>query len=283
MTDKIKATEPVPSGLVAKLTKILGQVGGIPKDLQNKEQHFMYRSEDAVMERLRPLLAGEAILCLPSEESVTTLAPMRSKEGKEASHFAVRVGYTFIDAATGETLGPCYMSGEAADWGDKALQKAQTFAGKAFLSKVFMISCGDDAGDDNGGVKASGTQVPRKSDQPTAAAAPPPELWGGALHHDQPAPEEGCVDEPPAGREPGDDDGLPSPVLITSVDEKDGIGKNKKPFHRYVVRTSDNKTLSTFDTAVGDLARKACDEHNPVILGSVEKDGFLNLTAVEWM
>jgi hypothetical protein len=266
MPDKDKATVTVP-GLVAKLTKILGQVGGIPKD-QKHQQGWMYRSEDALMERLRPLFAGEGILCLPSEDSVTTLTVVRSSEGKEGSHFAVRVGYTFIDAATGETLGPYYMTGEAADWGDRALQKAQTFAGKAFLSKVFMISCGDDVSEGNGESKVPGVQVPRKSDQPTTAATPPPA--------EAPA-------EPPAEREPGDDDGLPLPVLITSVDEKDGIGKNKKPFHRYVVRTSDNKTLSTFDTAVGDLARKACDEHNPVILGFVEKDGFLNLTAVEWM
>jgi len=270
MTPDKEIIKVIVPGLVAKLTKILGQVGGIPKDLQNKEQHFMYRSEDAVMERLRPLLAGEAILCLPSEESVTTLAPMRSKEGKEASHFAVRVGYTFIDAATGESLGPCYMSGEAADWGDKALQKAQTFAGKAFLSKVFMISCGDDAGDDNGGVKTSGTQAPRKSDQPETTAAPPP----AAAAPQDPQP------EPPAGREPGDDDDLPLPVLLTSVTRKTSP-KAKKLY--FVIHTSDSKTLSTFDTALGELAEKALVEKNPVMIGFEVKNGFMNLTALEWM
>ena len=265
MPVKDKITVPVP-GLVAKLTKILGQVGGIPKD-QKHQQGWMYRSEDALMERLRPLFAGEGILCLPSEESVTTLALVRSTEGKEASHFAVRVGYTFIDAATGETLGPCYMSGEAADWGDRALQKAQTFAGKAFLSKVFMISCGDDVGDDNGGVKTSGTHAPRKSDQPTTTAAP-----------QDPQP------EPPAGREPGDDDDLPLPVLLTSVTRKVGTNpKNKRPFVRFVIQTSDNKTLSTFDTTLGDLAEKALAEKNPVMAISEMQNGFPTLVTLELM
>ena len=265
MPDKDKITVPVP-GLVAKLTKILGQVGGIPKD-QKHQQGWMYRSEDALMERLRPLFAGEGILCLPSEESVTTLALVRSTEGKEASHFAVRVGYTFIDAATGEALGPCYMSGEAADWGDRALQKAQTFAGKAFLSKVFMISCGDDVGDGNGeGKTTSSVQAPRKSDQPTTTAAPPP------------AP---AAPEPPPDREPGeDDDDLPLPVLLTSVTRKTSP-KAKKLY--FVIHTSDNKTLSTFDTTLGELAEKALAEKNPVLIGFEMKNGFMNLTALEWM
>jgi len=269
MPDKDKVTVLVP-GLVAKLTKILGQVGGIPKD-QKHQQGWMYRSEDALMERLRPLLAGEAILCLPSEESVTTLPPVKSNEGKEASHFVVRVGYTFIDAATGETLGPCYMSGEAADWGDRALQKAQTFAGKAFLSKVFMISCGDDVGDGNGeGKTTSSVQAPRKSDQPTTTAAPPP----AAAAPQDPQP------EPPAGREPGDDDDLPLPVLLTSVTRKTSP-KAKKLY--FVIHTSDNKTLSTFDTTLGELAEKALAEKNPVLIGFEVKNGFMNLTALEWM
>jgi hypothetical protein len=266
MPDKDKTTVPVPSGLVAKLTKILGQVGGIPKD-QKHQQGWMYRSEDALMERLRPLLAGEAILCLPSEESVTTLPPVRSNEGKEASHFVVRVGYTFIDAATGETLGPCYMSGEAADWGDRALQKAQTFAGKAFLSKVFMISCGDDVGDGNGeGKTTPGVQAPRKSDQSETTAAPPP------------AP--ATLTEPSVGREPGDDDDLPLPVLLTGITRKTSP-KAKKLY--FVIHTSDNKTLSTFDTTLGELAEKALAEKNPVLIGFEVKNGFMNLTALEWM
>ena len=270
MDSKDKTVTAIVPGLVAKLTKILGQVGGIPKD-QKHQQGWMYRSEDALMERLRPLLAGEAILCLPSEESVTTLPPVRSNEGKEASHFVVRVGYTFIDAATGETLGPCYMSGEAADWGDRALQKAQTFAGKAFLSKVFMISCGDDVGDGNGeGKTTSSVQAPRKSDQPTTTAAPPP----AAAAPQDPQP------EPPAGREPGDDDDLPLPVLLTSVTRKTSL-KAKKLY--FVIHTSDNKTLSTFDTTLGELAEKALAEKNPVLIGFEVKNGFMNLTALEWM
>ena len=266
MDSKDKTVTAIVPGLVAKLTKILGQVGGIPKD-QKHQQGWMYRSEDALMERLRPLLAGEAILCLPSEESVTTLPPVKSNEGKEASHFVVRVGYTFIDAATGETLGPCYMSGEAADWGDRALQKAQTFAGKAFLSKVFMISCGDDVGDGNGeGKTTPGVQVPRKSDQPVTATPPPP------------AP---AAPEPPPDREPGeDDDDLPLPVLLTSVTRKTSP-KAKKLY--FVIHTSDNKTLSTFDTTLGELAEKALAEKNPVLIGFEMKNGFMNLTALEWM
>jgi hypothetical protein len=267
MPDKDKVTVLVP-GLVAKLTKILGQVGGIPKD-QKHQQGWMYRSEDALMERLRPLLAGEAILCLPSEESVTTLAPVRSNEGKEASHFVVRVGYTFIDAATGETLGPCYMSGEAADWGDRALQKAQTFAGKAFLSKVFMISCGDDVADGNGeGKTTPSVQVPRKSDQ-LETTTPPPQ----GTPPSTPPPQ-----GPPPEREPGDDDNVLLPVLVTSVTPR--TSKTKKPY--FVIETSDSQRLITFDTKLGELAKKALAEHNPLLILSEDQNGFPTVVTMEW-
>jgi len=157
-----------PRSLAAKLARVLAQVGGIPKDCKNKEQGYMYRSENAIMERLRELLAAETVILIPDEEEVTILEPYTTSRGNKMNRTKCRMAFTFLDGDTGEILGPYHMSGIGMDSMDKDLPKAQTMATKYFLAKAFLIS---DAG---GRMDAEGdaeTDRAAKETQATVTAA----------------------------------------------------------------------------------------------------------------
>lgn len=141
---KNKETKEPARGLAAKLAEIMGEIGGIPKDKENKQQGYRYRSEDAVMERVRGLFAARSIAIIPKITEVSWLKPIPISNGREMNHCMVGLTIVFVDGESGETI-EATMYGTGADSGDKAIYKAITGATKYIFNKTLCISDGDDA------------------------------------------------------------------------------------------------------------------------------------------
>jgi hypothetical protein len=128
-------TEQTQPPHVAKaLASILGQVGTIIADKEVKHLRLKYASTDAVFDALRPLLAEEGVIMLPSV----------TKHDQDAKGVAtVDMSVTFMSGVDGSTVSVSW-SGCGSDKGDKGMLKAITSALRTCLLKTFLISTGDD-------------------------------------------------------------------------------------------------------------------------------------------
>ena len=162
VTGEINRPLPPRAGLACKMNRVLAQVGGIPKDRENKAQGYWYRSEDIIMERLRALLSANGIAVATEVSEPTWLERIPTRNGS-MSHVQVKVSVQFIDIDTGETI-VSSAYGTGSDSGDKAIYKATTGGVKYVFNKTFMISDGDDAEGDT------------KTDAATQPSPAPPRL-----------------------------------------------------------------------------------------------------------
>lgn len=92
---------------------------------------------------------------------------------------------------------------------------------------------------------------------PAATATQPP----------QPPPAE---DRPPT----------PDAVRVIKVEEKSGVGKNNKPYTRYLVVDSTGLESSTFDRKLFELAQKCCAEKAWVEISTESNGGYTNLIEI---
>ena len=121
----------------AALAAVLAEVPAVGKDASNQGQGFAYRSQDAQLNAIHPLLAKHRLVLAP-ECVAHTYEP--AAKGWIAT---VLVRYHAI-AADGTTcvLGP--VPGVGHDTFDKAMPKAMTYAFKTFLGELFAIASEDD-------------------------------------------------------------------------------------------------------------------------------------------
>jgi len=129
--------------LIGKLSKIMGEMGSVPKDGFNKFQNYSYVTEDALIREVRGRLAA-AGLFIPvdvKEMRVTEVAP--TSKGIPQYRTDVKTLHTITDSETGAER-PCSSYGSGIDTGDKGVYKAVTGACKSFIMKNFMIATGDD-------------------------------------------------------------------------------------------------------------------------------------------
>lgn len=130
------STETTPPLIYKQLNAVMLAVGAIGKDSENTHFKFWYRSAEAVINRLAPLLALNGIVVVPQvldeyRESGKT------KKGEESHFISLKVKYTFftIDGSSVEVV----VMGESADTADRMAAKAQTHAFKTALTTLFAI------------------------------------------------------------------------------------------------------------------------------------------------
>lgn len=169
------------TGLIhEKITAIMQEVGALPKDGQNVQQRFNYRSIDSVCNRLHGLLAKHRVTIIPRmmDQTREILDRLDKKTGQKIGHWVltcITMSYTF-GAEDGSTI-EVVVPGEAADVGDKASNKAMSAAMKYALCQLFCIPTQEsDAGIGNG------------NDVPSAAANMLDKNTGAAGKH-QPPPD----------------------------------------------------------------------------------------------
>ncbi len=118
------------------IAALMQDIPAVGKEKRNKEQGFLYRGIDDVMNALQPLLSKHKVFIVPEvleqkrEERVT-------KQGKNLLYSILRVKYTFF-AEDGSSVSAVVI-GEGMDMADKASNKAMAVAMKYALFQVFCI------------------------------------------------------------------------------------------------------------------------------------------------
>lgn len=162
------------SAIHAKLAKILGEIGPINKDSQNREQGFAFRSIEQITAAARPLFAREGISTAPRmishEHSEVT-----AKSGAKGFRAIVEVAYTFTAAEDDSSI-ELSMLGEAVDYGDKSTSKAVQMAYKYALTQALLIGSGE-ADPDSQSVDVGHVEAPRgrrrgKPEEPAETSIP---------------------------------------------------------------------------------------------------------------
>lgn len=119
------------SAVQADLAKV-----GVGKDGTNQFDKYQYRSIDALLNTLSPILAKHGVVIMPSVvERETNKVP--TQRGGEQFHTILKVEYTLY-GKEGDHITHAAM-GEAMDRGDKSINKALTAAFKYFLFQAFCI------------------------------------------------------------------------------------------------------------------------------------------------
>lgn len=155
--------------LAQKLLDIQADVDRLKKDGHNKFHNYDYVTEANVVDAVRNLFVTHGVMVVPSvEHSWQETRTIQTDKGeKHDTHSHVKMKYTLIDTASGETMEVFWM-GEGQDSLDKGYYKAYTGSQKYFIMKTFMIPTGDDPESDNGhGAEPN----PGKPNPPTGNAA----------------------------------------------------------------------------------------------------------------
>ena len=123
------------------INAIMQEVPAIGKTEKNKQQGFMFRGIDSVMNTLQPLLAKHKVFVVPQ-----TIEQMREErqtsKGNTLLYSILKIKFTFY--AEDGTFVEAITVGEGMDSGDKASNKAMAIAMKYAMFQVFCIPTGDD-------------------------------------------------------------------------------------------------------------------------------------------
>lgn len=118
------------------IPKIMAEIGAIGKESRNKQQGFMYRGVDDVMNALQPLLYKHGVFVVP-EILEQKREERQTKLGGNLIYSVCTIKYTFY-AADGSFV-TASVIGEGMDSGDKATNKAMAIAFKYAFFQVFCI------------------------------------------------------------------------------------------------------------------------------------------------
>lgn len=121
--------------LYQKIHAIMSEIDKIEKTTQIKfnSTNYWATDETKVLEVVRPKLIEQKLIILPVEQ-------IRCENGNKTT---VDTTYEIIDTETGDKI-RVVSGGSGVDTQDKGVGKAQTYAEKYLLLKVFLIPTGND-------------------------------------------------------------------------------------------------------------------------------------------
>lgn len=144
------------------ITAIMQDIPAIGKDKKNKQQDFMYRGIDDVMNALQPILSKYHVFVVP-EIMEQTREERRTKSGTSLLYALLKIKYTFY-AEDGTNISAVVI-GEGMDSGDKASNKAMSVGMKYALFQVFCIPTEDVPDPDGETPPVSEPEQPQKKPQ----------------------------------------------------------------------------------------------------------------------
>ena len=153
-------TEPVvvdpaaPGQIFRAIPAIIAEVGELGKDGENESQRYRFRSIDSIFNRLNALLAKHRVFWTTEVLGEATVTSGKNAKGNSWIHVLATVRHTFY-ASDGSHVSTVTL-GEAADYGDKAANKAHAFALKVALSHLFCIPYARDGDADSPDLDDSG-------------------------------------------------------------------------------------------------------------------------------
>lgn len=125
--------------LAAKLTKIGKEIGAIKKDGRNTQQNYDYIEYSVVAGRIRELFDEYGVIIIP-EVTDYEREEVENKYGSKGYHYTLTMRFTLINADDKDDVRIANWLSEAIDYGDKAVNKAETAGVKYFLMRLFNIS-----------------------------------------------------------------------------------------------------------------------------------------------
>ena len=118
------------------IAAIMADVPAIGKEKRNKEQGFLYRGIDDVMNALQPLLSKHKVFIVP-EVLEQTREERLTRKGTNMLYSILKTKFTFY-AEDGSSVSAVVV-GEGMDTADKASNKAMAVGMKYALFQVFCI------------------------------------------------------------------------------------------------------------------------------------------------
>lgn len=143
---------------------VMNDVQAIRKNEKNKDQGFMFRGVDTVVNAVGPALRNHGVTIIPEAVDIQ-FHDYVTKRGTAMRDATVQMRYTVRGPAGDSFTGGAF--GEAADAGDKSVSKAQSVAYRVFLLEALCIPTDEPDPDE---------------DAHQRAAAPPPNPLLVKLH-----------------------------------------------------------------------------------------------------
>lgn len=141
--------------LTARIAAISKELGAIAKSGHNKEQGYDFIEYAEVSGKMRELFEKHGVAIYPHVEQILRADDVQSKYGKVGYHLIIQMRFLIVNADdTTDQIERSWL-GEATDYGDKAVNKAETSGVKYFYMRLFNISekgdkDNDPDGQDNG-------------------------------------------------------------------------------------------------------------------------------------
>lgn len=133
--------------LCEKISKLIGEVGAIPKAGRNEHFNYDYRRHEDMMNKLAPALTSVGLVIYPGKKEIISDTVVDTKRGS-ARRVLMRTVFSITD---GEAFLSFEGLGEGQDTGDKAVYKAQTGATKYALNDLLMIAADTDPENEKNG------------------------------------------------------------------------------------------------------------------------------------
>lgn len=141
--------ETGPRSIYEALSMAKARIGTIGKDDRNKEQNYAFRGIDSILNKAGPVLTDLGIVTSPIHKLISS-EEVTSRGGTPGYRILIESTWTFsvhVDrqdgrfpehsSVTAQTLG------EAIDYSDKGINKAQTQSFKNALAQVLAIPTGE--------------------------------------------------------------------------------------------------------------------------------------------
>lgn len=128
-----------PLSLASKLAAIGKEIGAVDKSGKNRQQKYDYIEYGVIAGRIRELFDKYHIIIVPNVDSVKC-DEIATKSGAKGYHYILTMTFTLINGDDSEDREIASWAGEASDYGDKGINKAETAGTKYFLMRLFNIS-----------------------------------------------------------------------------------------------------------------------------------------------
>ena len=125
--------------LASKLAAIGKEIGAVDKSGKNTQQNYNYIEYGVVAGRIRELFDKYHIVIVPSVENVNQ-DEVTNKFGGKGYHYLLEMSFTIVNGDDTEDKMISKWIGEATDYGDKGINKAETAGTKYFLMRLFNVS-----------------------------------------------------------------------------------------------------------------------------------------------
>lgn len=157
--------------LAAKLAAIGKEIGAVDKSGKNAQQNYNYIEYGVVAGRIRELFDKYGVIIVPSVENVTQ-DEITNKYGGKGYHYILHMTFMLINGDDPDDREIASWLGEASDYGDKGVNKAETAGTKYFLMRLFNVSeKGDEDADKTAPEPMSETKPVEKADGHRTAVA----------------------------------------------------------------------------------------------------------------